>query len=78
MFYVLNFKDHSFSSADYQQQVFDTVQDLLESGAAFDDDIEIVNAYDDWIRYSLDEFRRIFSETTAAGQTDRTEARNDA
>ena len=61
MFYVLNFKDHSFVSASYPEEASAIAKNLLENGSAAEDDIEIVNAADDECRFTPAEFETLWS-----------------
>ena len=61
MFYILNFKDHSFVSATFAEQVMKLVNELVSTGNATEEDIEIVNAFDDNCRMTINEFVTLWS-----------------
>lgn len=56
MFYVLNFKDHTFFGSTNARRIADKVTELLNGGVS-KDEIEIVNAPDDMgLRMTPDQF----------------------
>ena len=61
MFYILNFKDHSFVSAPSNERVIEVVNEFISSGKAIEDEIEIVNAFDDNCRMTVGEFITLWS-----------------
>lgn len=60
MFYVLNFKNHMFVSADYPEEAILIGSTLAEDYALDEDELEIVNALDD-CRYMLEDFKQMWS-----------------
>lgn len=57
MFYILNFKNHTFTHATCSEQVIAKIDSIIQTGAANVDDIEIVNAFDELCRMSVDQFK---------------------
>lgn len=56
MFYVLNFKDHTFFGSSNARSIGDKVTELLNGGVS-KDEVEIVNAPDDMdLRMTPDQF----------------------
>lgn len=61
MFYILNFKDHSFKSCDNCDAVKSVIMEMLANGTVSGpDDIEIVNGFIDYCRFSVEEFQKEF------------------
>lgn len=57
MFYVLNFRNHSFKGTSFPEEVVKITKTQIDDGLACEDEIEIVNASDDNDgRMSLAEF----------------------
>ena len=61
MFYLLNFRTHTFISCDGTDAVDASVESLLKTGCKRID-FEVVNAYGDLSRFTLDEFDRMFKD----------------
>lgn len=59
MFYVLNFIDKEFYTCHTVEEVKSKIKELFYDGV-YEEAIEIVNAFDDEIRYSTDEFNECF------------------
>ncbi len=60
MFYVLDFSTHRFSSVDYAEEAIAKANDIISSGAD-KYDVEIVAAFGDDQRFTLDEFEEQWS-----------------
>lgn len=61
MFYVLNFRTHTFTSCDTLEKVKDTVRGLFIGEDAVDEsEVEIINACIDYSRFSVEEFYKEF------------------
>ena len=61
MFYLLNFKDHSFCSCENAAQVEAKIRSLMSSGCS-KDSIEIINGMLDEVRLDVDQFRTLCLE----------------
>lgn len=57
MFFILNYKTHTFTTADYPEQVGTTIDTMIINNEAMADEIEIINASDENCRMSVDEFK---------------------
>lgn len=57
MFYVLNFSDHKFASCDSCADVNDEIRRICVDNGRPEDEVEVIAAFADGVRFSVDEYR---------------------